>query len=129
MTKCGYHLIYFDFDSSGLPKMRYTPKDDSVSLTNQDGKEITIKAKNTFTPRKNLGHYKAPEGNSNTEYEERRKKAKEITKSIIACGCNRTENRMLYNTVWRPVVEYTLPQSFLSEKQLKQIEKENMPSI
>ena len=36
---------------------------------------------------------------------------------------------MLYNTVWKPAVEYTLPQSFLSTKQLEKIEKENMSSI
>ena len=36
---------------------------------------------------------------------------------------------MLYNTVWKPAVEYTLPQSFLSTKQLEAIEKENMSSI
>ena len=36
---------------------------------------------------------------------------------------------MLYNTVWKPTVEYTLPQSFISESRLERIEKENMPII
>ena len=35
LTKCGYHLIYFDFDDSGIPTIRKTPKNDSVMLKNQ----------------------------------------------------------------------------------------------
>ena len=99
LTKCGYHLIFFDFDDSGIPKICKTPKDDSVQLKNQHEELIKIKAKNTYTLRKNLGHFKAPEGICTTEFESRRKKAKEITNAIVSCGCTCSENRMLYNTV------------------------------
>ena len=52
LNKCEYHLIYFDFDSSGLPGMRVNPPNDSVILKNQQGKEIEIKLKNIYIPRK-----------------------------------------------------------------------------
>ena len=52
LTKCGYHIIYFDFEDSGIPTILKTPKKDSVQLKNQHGELIEIKAKNTYTPRK-----------------------------------------------------------------------------
>jgi len=36
---------------------------------------------------------------------------------------------MLYQTVWKPSVEYPLAQSFLSEKQLRKIEQSSMPKL
>jgi hypothetical protein len=63
LPKCGYHMIYYDFLPSGIPVMRQTPADDSVILRNEHGTEVPIIAKDTFTPRKNLGHYKQPAEN------------------------------------------------------------------
>ena len=37
--------------------------DDCVTLKNNKDKDVQIKSKNIFTPRKNLGHYKAPDDN------------------------------------------------------------------
>ena len=45
------------------------------------------------------------------------------------CNCTRTENRMMYNTVYKPSVEFTLGQSFLSKKQLNSIERKTLPKI
>ncbi|OEU21556.1 hypothetical protein FRACYDRAFT_235180 [Fragilariopsis cylindrus CCMP1102] len=36
---------------------------------------------------------------------------------------------MLYESVWKPAIEYVIPQSFLSDKQLISIEKASMPQI
>ena len=36
---------------------------------------------------------------------------------------------MMYNSVYRPAVEYPLGQSFLSDQQIKQIEKKALPRI
>jgi hypothetical protein len=36
---------------------------------------------------------------------------------------------MLYRSVWKPAVEYTLPQSFLSKQQFKKIEQACMPKL
>ena len=88
LSKCGYHLIYFDFDSSGLPRMRVNPPNDSVILKNQQGEEIEIKEKKIYIPRKNLGHYKALSGIFNTEFEVQREKAREVTLAINLYGLN-----------------------------------------
>ena len=36
---------------------------------------------------------------------------------------------MFYETVWKPSIEYVLPQSFLSKKQLESIEKKTIPKM
>jgi hypothetical protein len=52
-----------------------------------------------------------------------------IADTVVKCGGTRDESRMYYDTVWRPAVEYTLSQSFLSEIQLKKIESSCLPKI
>jgi hypothetical protein len=47
----------------------------------------------------------------------------------VKCGCSRSETRMLYQTVWKPSAEYTLAQSFLTEKQLRSIETASLPKL
>jgi hypothetical protein len=47
---------------------------------------------------------------------------------LSKCG-TRSEIRMLYESVWKPAVEYVIPQSFLSEKQLSKIERASMPKL
>ena len=36
---------------------------------------------------------------------------------------------MLYESVYRPAIKYTIPQSFLTKRQLANIEKKNIPKI
>jgi hypothetical protein len=57
LSKCGYHVIYFDFDDSGIPQMRHSPGD-SITLTNDQGDLIPIQSKNIYQTRINLGHAK-----------------------------------------------------------------------
>ena len=128
LPKCGYHVIHFNFDNSGIPRMQHSPGE-SITLNNEHGNEVIIKSKNIFQTRLNLGHSKSPAGNGNTEFNRTLKKAVSGSNAITKCGGTRTETRLLYNAVWKPSVEYVLPQSFLSEKQLKTIEKASMPKI
>ena len=52
-----------------------------------------------------------------------------MSQAIYSSGATQPDARMFYDSVWRPSVEYTLPQSFLTPKQLKDIEKSSMPKI
>jgi hypothetical protein len=128
LSKCGYHVIHYDFDASGIPKLRHSPGE-TIMLKNEHGEEIPIKAKNIFQTRKNLGHYKSPKGTSVTHFEHVKKVAVQRADAIVNCGGTRAESRLFVQSVWKPAVEYTLPQSFLSEKQLKSIETASMPKL
>jgi hypothetical protein len=77
----------------------------------------------------NLGHAKSPADSCKIEFEQMLKKSTDLGDAIAQCGGTRAENKMLYRSVWKPAVEYTLPQSFLSEKQLETIEKTSMPKL
>jgi hypothetical protein len=115
LSKCGYHVIYYDFDDSGIPSMRHSPGD-SITLKNDQGDLIPIQSKNIYQTRINLGHAKSPKDTGKTELGRTLKKAVNIGATIEQCGGTRSENKMLYRSVWKLAVEYTLPQSFLSEK-------------
>jgi hypothetical protein len=64
-----------------------------------------------------------------SEFSRTLKKASNIGDAIAQCGGKRDENKMLYRSVWKPAVEYTLPQSFLSKQQLGKIEQAYMPKL
>ena len=52
-----------------------------------------------------------------------------IVDGIVSSGATRSEARLFYESVYRPAIEYTLPQSFLSPKQLINIEKKTLPRL
>ena len=62
LPKCGYHMIFYDFDDSGIPHMCITKSDESATLKDNNGIDVQIKAKSIIQPQKNLGHYKSPGG-------------------------------------------------------------------
>jgi len=128
LSKCGYHVIHFDFDDNGIPHMRHSPGD-SILLQNDQGNDVKIKSKNIFQPRKNLGHLKSPSQSAITQAIAIEKTATGLTDAVDRCGGTRSEVRMLYESVWKPAVEYVIPQSFLSEKQLSKIERASMPKL
>ena len=96
LSKCGYHLIYYEFNPEGIPKMKIAPLSDKVILTNDKNDDVPINAKSIFTPRLNLGHYKSPAGNRNTQATKLKEKAKTLTDNIIRCNLTRNETRMVF---------------------------------
>ena len=61
ISKCGYHTIYFDFQSNGIPIMRRSTHQ-HLQLTDPNGNVIPVSPKNIYQPRRNLGHFKNPAG-------------------------------------------------------------------
>ena len=128
LPKCGYHVIHYDFNDDGTPRMLHSPGE-SITLQNEHGNDVEIKAKNIFQTRTNLGHDKAPGSTGKIQTEKQIRKGSKLADAIGKCGCTRSESRMLYESVWKPAIEYVIPQSFLSDKQLISIEKASMPQI
>jgi hypothetical protein len=120
--------MHHEFENSGTPRLIRSPGE-SILLTNEHGDDVAIKSKNIYQTRINLGHAKSPAGDRSTECSRTENKAIAIADAIVKCGCTRSEARMLYQAVWKPAVEYVIPQSFLSEKQLRKIEKASMPKM
>jgi len=106
-----------------------SPTRNEITLTAPTGDTIPISPKNVYAPRKNLGHYKAPGGNYLSQKEAILAKAAKVADGIIKSGASQTEATLLYETVYRLTVEYTLPQSFLTPSQLHQIEQKTLPRL
>jgi hypothetical protein len=128
LSKCGYHIIHYNFDDSGIPKMMHHPSE-KITLKDAEGGDVNIVGKSIYQPRLNLGHLKAPARTGIKHFNKVLTNATGIADAVVKCGGTRDESRMYYDTVWRPAVEYTLSQSFLSEKQLKKIESSCLPKI
>ena len=111
LSKCGFHCIHYTFQDDGLPVMKRSAGED-LTVTTPTGEEVKIKGKNIYTPRKNLGHYKAPAGIYRAQFEAILEKATMLNEAIDRSGATRKETRMFYDTVWRQAIEYTLAQSF-----------------
>ena len=78
LPKCGYHVIYYDFNDDGVPYMRHTQQE-SITLVNEVGTNVDIKGKNIYTPRTNLGHKKSPAGNRTVQATAIAEKASRLT--------------------------------------------------
>jgi hypothetical protein len=103
LSKCGYHVIYYDFEDSGIPQMRHSPGD-SITLTNNEGDLIPIHSKNVYKTEINLGHAEGPGDTCKTEFGRKLKKASNIGDTIAQCGGTRAKTNMLYRSVWKPAV-------------------------
>ena len=60
LQKCGFHLIFYDFDQHGVLLTRKV-SDLVITLENEKGEDIEIRTKKINEARKNLGHWKEPE--------------------------------------------------------------------
>jgi hypothetical protein len=128
LSKYGYHIIHYNFNDSGIPRMMHYPSE-KITLTDAEGGDVNIVGLSIYQPRLNLGHLKAPASNGIEHFNKVLTNATEIADAVVKCGGTREESRMYYDTVWRLAVEYTLSQSFLSEIQLKKIESSCLPKI
>ena len=95
----------------------------NVQLKTADSQEITIEARNIYQPQKNLGHFELPSGTYKTQTDAIFEKAVKINDTIAKFWATWNEAQMFYDLVWRPAIEYTLAQSFISDTQLQKIDK------
>ena len=128
LPKCGYHTIYYRFHSSSVPYLNYQHTH-KVTIKSPAGEDIPITQKNIYIPRKNLGHLKSPAGTYKGQYNIILEKTTGVVDGIISSGATRSEARLFYDSVYRPTVEYMLPQSFLSPKRLSNIETKKLPNL
>ena len=59
LIKCGFHLIFYDFDQHGVPSMQKI-SNLVITLETEKGEDIEIRTKKIDEARMNLGHWKEP---------------------------------------------------------------------
>ena len=103
-----------------------------ITIENEkgEGEDIEMQINKIDKARKNLGHWKEPEEIKDPkQFPVLLKTATETSEIIFTAGVTRKEVAMLYQGVFRLKVEYPLGQTFLTDKQVKNIGSASMPKI
>ena len=112
LSKCGFHIIFYDFKEDGTPKMRDIG-DLIIILKNEKNEDIEIRTKKINKARINLGHWKTPETTPiPKQFLVSLEKAITTSNAIFTSPVTRPEAKMLYQSVYRPTVEYPLDNHF-----------------
>ena len=62
LPNCGYHVIYHDFETNGIPKMRHH-QGNPITLNDSHGDPIPVNPKNILQPRKKSRPLQSPSRN------------------------------------------------------------------
>ena len=112
LQKCGFHLIFYDFDYDSVPSMRKIG-DLVITLKNEKGEDIEIRTKKIDEARKNLGTGRSRKRlKKPAQFPVSKTTATETSEAIFTAGVNRQEAAVLYQGVFRPKVEYHLHSRF-----------------
>eukprot|EP00957_Ditylum_brightwellii_P076773 5835412-Ditylum_brightwellii.AAC.1 len=89
-TKCSYHILHFNFKPDGSPEVNNILPVQPLCIKNANTDDYThIQYKLAFNPHKTLENYKAPAGNSKTQYLVLKNKAEKyackVLKSSLTC--------------------------------------------
>jgi hypothetical protein len=123
LQKCSYHFIHFQFATDGTPSMQGGHVGPAIEIDDDfTGRKTSIPRKSVFDAHKTLGHYKAPAGNSRTQFNALYQLGLTTSSQVLGSPLTPIEANMYYNAIWNAQMRYVLPQCVLSPKQLKRIE-------
>jgi hypothetical protein len=130
LPKCSYHFIHFQFAPDGTPSMQGGPVGPPIEITDEvTGLPISIPRKSAFDAHKTLGHYKAPAGNSRTQFNVLFQHGLLTATRVLGSPLTPTEAAMYYHAIWNAKMRYVLPQCVLSPRQLRSIENKPLQAF
>lgn len=128
LSKCSFHVLAFDFNTAGCP-FPITRESFQLPVKDENNAAVSIEYKTVYKSHKTLGHHKSPCGNSATQLKAMISKGTKLATQLKRCPIWPIEAKILYESVVVPAVGFPLPQSRLTEKQIRQIMQKVMPSI
>ena len=100
LKKCGFHLIFYNFDYDSVPSMRKIG-DLVIILENKKGEDIKIRTKKIDEARENLRHWKEPEEiKVQAQFPVSETTATDTSEAVFTAGVNRQEVAILYRGVF-----------------------------
>jgi hypothetical protein len=122
-TKLNFYVSYWQFETSGRPYL-----DDTVTTTipvSSPDRTTTVHFPNKSinTARHTLGPIKSPGRNQSSQYEALLTKSDDFARVIQSTFLSKREAWTAYFSFYLPMISYVLNTSFLSKKQLDQIQK------
>ena len=103
LTKCGFHAFDYEFDEDGQARKKHREECEIV-LQDQNGDDMPIQSKTIYTMRKNLGHFKAPAGTQQAQFECTKDTAIKLAGEILECSGSCEDICMLIEAVRNPAV-------------------------
>jgi hypothetical protein len=127
LPKCGYHAIMYEFEPSGEPLLIDQP---ASRLTLQDGAgdSLDIKQWATTMATKYLGAHKCP-ADQKKQKQVLKEKCDDFARVINSSHLNRRETRCFYHHIYRLSANYTLPTTYFTYKDLKDIQSKAHSSM
>eukprot|EP00957_Ditylum_brightwellii_P149750 11404438-Ditylum_brightwellii.AAC.1 len=130
LDKCLYHFICYVFLNDCTPVMASKQPVPTLQVRQaNNGQIIDIKYKTPYTPRKILGHYKAPQGNGMTQQLKLKETVTKYALKAMAYELTHSKARMYFDSCYCKSLGYVLGQSFFTAKELQKIEKEAIQSF
>ncbi len=116
------YLVYFTWDK-GLWSYGNTSNLKELTTLDHANKEVNIKRLDTSQAKKMLGVWLAPDGNNIAQIDYLKKRAEELSEFIRTGHVNRREAWVSLNVMAMKTIEYCLPATSFSEKELNEIMK------
>jgi hypothetical protein len=121
LTKCCYHVIEFEFKSSGKPTMVNHNQACQLEVKDKQNNRVTIRHVPNNEATKYLGCWKAPNGQKQ-QRAALAKKCDEYARIINCSILTRRETKYFYEGIYKPSVGYPLPTTYFTEKELEKIQ-------
>jgi hypothetical protein len=130
LPKCSFHVLTFQFRPNGTPRPAIESYDNCIHILDSETSDsVQIPSKRSFEPHKTLGHYKAPYSKQTTELRNLKMRANRIALLLCMSPITRNGAVLAYYSVYLPSIQYVLPQSFFSKKDLDTAQATSMSRI
>ena len=127
LSKCGYHAIMYSFQPTGEPTLETRPPS-AIRLQDFSDHPIDINQWDNTTATKYLGVYKCP-ADQKKQFEFLLQRCNGFSRIVTCSHLTRKETKCFYWAIYRLSVNYALPTTYFSLKELNKIQAKSHASM
>ena len=129
LTKCKYHVLYYNFQNNGQPSLVDQPEPPApLTITGIDGNPVAITHVPSSKAIKYLGCHKCPR-NQTDQQAALMKKCNDYARVINCSRLSRRGTQVFYQAIYRLSVGYPLPVCYFTFKELDKIQRKAHQAI
>ena len=123
LSKCSYHIMFYDFTSSGAPVLRGGQIGPTIQVQSGDrSSSDAFSALSAYTSHKTLGVHKEPSGSQLSAKRAISANSDKKSSIVARSPLDRHESWTFYHSIYLPSITYPLPVGNISEKDFAKIE-------
>lgn len=127
LPKCFYQILHWDF-LDGKPMLMCT-RNTNLEVRDSNGETIQIKKQSPYSSRHTLGHFISTGTKDSTPKKKLADKIQEHIKFIHSQPLSTNEMWTYYFACYLPSVSFPLPNYWLSEQDMIEVQKKAMPTL